>query len=79
MRHNFENLKSISAVCTLQHINNDEVAACAVSVPSNIAEGSERGSDKEFGRFLSISSGSASELFTQLKLLQLNNKGNSSF
>ena len=36
-----------------------------VSIPSNIAEGSERGG-KEFIRFLRIASGSAAELRTQI-------------
>lgn len=38
----------------------------AVSIPSNIAEGSGRISDKEFNRFLEISLGSSFELETQL-------------
>ena len=38
----------------------------ALSVPSNIAEGAERGSAKEFVRFLHIAKGSAGELRTQL-------------
>lgn len=38
----------------------------AVSIPSNIAEGSSRTSDKEFFHFLSISIGSAYESETQL-------------
>jgi four helix bundle protein len=38
----------------------------AVSIPSNIAEGSSRKSEKEFAHFLSISMGSAFELETQL-------------
>ena len=40
----------------------------AVSVPSNIAEGYARGTDKEKIHFLRISSGSMSELETQLTL-----------
>lgn len=38
----------------------------AVSVPSNIAEGAGRNSDKEFSHFLGISNGSSYELQTQL-------------
>lgn len=40
----------------------------AVSIPSNIAEGSHRGSDKEFARFIQIAYGSWAELKTQLLL-----------
>lgn len=39
-----------------------------VSIPSNIAEGSGRGSNKDFRRFLSIALSSAFELETQLIL-----------
>lgn len=42
----------------------------AVSIPSNIAEGAGRNSNKEFAQFLSISLGSAFELETQLILSQ---------
>jgi len=38
----------------------------AVSVPSNIAEGAGRNSDKEFCNFLGIANGSSYELQTQL-------------
>ncbi len=43
----------------------NQMRRCSVSTPSNIAEGSER-TDKEFGRFISISLSSAFELETQL-------------
>ena len=51
----------------------DQICRAAVSAPSNIAEGYERGSDKEFVRFLRISLGSIAELRTQLYLaIELN-------
>jgi four helix bundle protein len=43
-----------------------QIRRCAVSIPSNIAEGAARESNKEFLRFLFISLGSISELDTQL-------------
>ena len=44
--------------------------AAAISIPSNIAEGSERNSEKEFLVFLGYSSGSTAELITQLKIIK---------
>jgi len=43
-----------------------QMRRCSVSIPSNIAEGAARNSDKEFLQFLYISLGSLSELETQL-------------
>lgn len=43
-----------------------QLRRCAVSIPSNIAEGSGRKSNKEFSQFLNISYGSLCELDTQL-------------
>lgn len=40
----------------------------AVSIPSNIAEGSERGTRKDYAQFLRIALGSSAELETQLLL-----------
>lgn len=45
-----------------------QLRRCAISVPSNVAEGAGRKSDKEFLHFLSISTGSIYELETQLLL-----------
>ncbi|HBM15711.1 MAG TPA: four helix bundle protein [Lentisphaeria bacterium] len=44
----------------------DQICRSAVSIASNIAEGQERGSNREFIRFLRIAQGSAAELRTQL-------------
>src|SRR3989338_8192059 len=40
----------------------------SVSIPSNIAEGSRRGSRKDFRNFLLIAYGSGAELETQIKI-----------
>jgi four helix bundle protein len=44
----------------------DQLRRAVVSIPSNIAEGSNRNTDKEFIQFLYIALGSASEVETQL-------------
>ena len=44
----------------------DQMARSCISIPSNIAEGAERDSNREFRRYLAISKGSAGELRTQL-------------
>ncbi|MBW8360691.1 MAG: four helix bundle protein [Kaistella sp.] len=46
-----------------------QIRRCAVSIPSNIAEGAGRNNPKEFNQFLGIASGSCYELETQLILL----------
>jgi four helix bundle protein len=45
-----------------------QIRRCAVSIPSNIAEGSRRGTRKENGHFLYIAYGSGAELETQLEI-----------
>lgn len=45
-----------------------QIRRSAISVPSNIAEGAGRNTNGEFKNFLGISSGSSSELYTQLLL-----------
>lgn len=47
-----------------------QITRAAVSIPSNIAEGSGRNSDKEFKRFVEIAIGSSFELETQLLIIQ---------
>lgn len=44
----------------------DQMRRCAVSIPSNIAEGDERDTDKESIRFFYIAKGSLAELRTQI-------------
>ena len=46
----------------------DQIRRAAVSVPSNIAEGDERSTNKEAVRFLYIAKGSLAELQTQLEI-----------
>lgn len=46
-----------------------QIRRCAVSIPSNIAEGAGRNNFKEFIQFLRVASGSTYELETKLILL----------
>ena len=45
-----------------------QIRRACISVPSNLAEGSSKGSTKEFLRFISIAYGSLAEIETQLYL-----------
>lgn len=45
-----------------------QMRRCAISVPSNIAEGAARNTHKEFINFLHIAQGSLAELDTQLEI-----------
>lgn len=45
-----------------------QIRSCSVSIPSNIAEGSQRTTSKDFAHFLRIARGSWAELKTQLIL-----------
>ena len=81
--HNFEKLKiwqkamdiavevyEISSLLPLDEKFNliHQIRKCAVSIPSNIAEGAGRNYNKEFIHFLGIANGSTFELITQLIL-----------
>jgi len=81
--HNFKELKVWQNAMALSKIIYDmiknfpieerynltsQIMRCTISIPSNIAEGCGRGSDKEFIRFLSIGRASTYELETQLIL-----------
>ena len=46
----------------------DQMRRSSVSIPSNIAEGDERNSDKDSIRFFNIAKGSLAELRTQLDI-----------
>ena len=52
-----------------------QITKAAVSIPSNIAEGSSRSSEKDYNRFLEIALGSGFELETQLLIAEAANFG----
>ena len=77
MYHSFEELEVWKRACALavriyellkgcrEYSLKDQMQRAAISIPSNIAEGCERGG-KDFVRFLAIARGSAAELRTQV-------------
>ena len=48
----------------------DQIRRAVVSIPSNIAEGNGRASNKDYANFLSIARGSLYETMTQLEIVQ---------
>ena len=81
--HNFRNLNvykdSIELVKEVYSLVNkfpveerymlaNQMCRSSISIPSNIAEGSSRTSDKDLKRFIEIAMGSAFELETQLTI-----------
>ena len=55
-----------------------QMTRSGVSIPSNIAEGSSRRSEKDYARFIEISLGSSFELETQLIISEKLSKGDQS-
>lgn len=47
-----------------------QIRRCAVSIPSNIAEGAGRNTNRDFNQFLGIATASSYELETQLIIAQ---------
>jgi len=54
---------------------NSQITRAGVSIPSNIAEGSSRSSEKDYSRFVEIALGSSFELETQLLIASALNFG----
>ncbi len=51
-----------------QYVLTSQMTRSAISIPSNIAEGASRNSEKDFARFLEIGLGSAFELEIQVRI-----------
>jgi four helix bundle protein len=54
-----------------------QITRAAVSIPSNITEGSSRSSEKDYNRFIEISLGSSFEAETQILIAEAVNYGDS--
>ena len=77
MRSSFEDLEVWKKSCKLpvrlykllgdcrDYGMKDQILRSSISIPSNIAEGSEKKSIPDFQRFINIAQGSAAELRTQ--------------
>lgn len=63
------NLCDADPLCR-SHALADQMQRSSVSVPSNIAEGNDRGSNRDAIRFLYIARGSLAELRTQLDIAE---------
>jgi four helix bundle protein len=46
----------------------NQISRAAMSIPANVAEGSIRGTNREFARFLGIAMGSAAELHSLIQM-----------
>ena len=64
----FEIYKSINSLNDF--VLKQQILRAAISIPSNVAEGFDRQTNKEFIQYLHIAKGSCAELRTQLYLLK---------
>jgi four helix bundle protein len=71
--------KAMQLVCTIYEISKafpseeryglvSQMRRCAISIPSNIAEGRRRGTRADYAHFLRIAFGSGAELETQIEI-----------
>jgi four helix bundle protein len=76
---NFKAVNSFKLVSTFPKEErfgiSSQITRAAVSIPSNIAEGSSRSSEKDYNRFIEISLGSSFETETQILIAEAVNYG----